>query len=271
MRLNMSTGDMILNDYVIPWGTKIVYALIIYFVGKIVLSMILNLAEKALKKTGKDETLTKFIMGIVSALLTVILYITILSTLGVNTASFTAIIAAAGFAVGFALKDSLGNFASGVMLIIFAPFKVGDVVNAGGTFGVVEEIGIFMTTVKSLDNQKILVPNGKITGDTITNVGAYDVRRVDMTFGIGYDDDIELAKKTILDVLASDSKVLKDPAPQVELLELADSSMNFVVRPWCKTADYWDVYFNTTKEVKFAFDKANISIPYPQMDLHMIK
>ena len=261
----------ILHAYIIPWGIKIAFAFAIYFIGKIVISMIMGLVKKMMQKSGKDETLTKFALGIVSALLTVMLYIAILDQLGVNTASFAAIIAAAGFAVGFALKDSLGNFASGVMLIIFAPFKVGDVVNAGGTFGVVEEIGIFMTTINSLDNQKILVPNGKITGDTITNVGAHDIRRVDMTFGIGYGDDIALAKQTIMDILAEDSNVLQDPAPQVELAELADSSVNFIVRPWCKTANYWDVHFNTHEQVKLIFDQKNISIPYPQMDIHMIK
>jgi len=267
----MGNFSFYLHTYIEPFAIKLAIAAAIYFIGKMVISVIMGLIKKGLKKTGKDETLSKFVLGIISALLTVFLYIAVLDKLGVNTASFAAIIAAAGFAVGFALKDSLGNFASGVMIIIFAPFKVGDVVNAGGTFGVVEEVGIFVTIIKTLDNQKVLVPNGKIMGDTITNVGAYDTRRVDMTFGIGYDDDIELAKKTILDILAADDKVLKNPAPQVELHELADSSMNFVVRPWCKTSDYWDVYFRTTKEVKFAFDKANISIPYPQMDLHMIK
>ncbi len=263
--------DSILNGYIIPWGINIGIAIIIYIVGKMVISMIMGLFKKIMKRSNRDETLTKFLSSILSSLLVIFLYIVILDRLGVNTTSFTAILAAAGLAVGFALKDSLGNFASGVMLIIFAPFKVGDLVNAGGVLGTVEEIGMFASVIKSLDNQKIIVPNSKITGDNITNVGAYDTRRVDMKFGISYDDDIDQAKGIILELLNSNDKVLKNPAPQVELLEQADSSLNFVVRPWCKTADYWDVYFETTRAVKYAFDKANISIPYPQMDVHIKK
>jgi len=201
----------------------------------------------------------------------VFVFIAALGTLGVETASFAAVIAAAGLAVGFALQGSLSNFAAGVMLIIFRPFKAGDFVEAGGAMGAVEAVNIFNTIMKSPDNKKVIIPNSKITGDSIVNYSAQDTRRVDMVFGIGYDDDIRKAKSTLEQILASDERVLKDPAPTVAVSELADSSVNFVVRPWVKTADYWGVFFDITEKVKLTFDEQGISIPFPQRDIHMFQ
>jgi small conductance mechanosensitive channel len=179
-----------------------------------------------------------------------------------------ALIGAAGLAVGLALQGTLQNLASGVMLIIFRPFNDGDFIEAAGVSGVVEEIGIFTTTMRSGDNREIIIPNGEIFGGTITNYSKRSTRRVDMVFGIGYDDDIKKAKNIIQGILDADERVLKDPAPLIAVGELADSSVNFNVRPWCKTGDYWCVYFDTHENIKLAFDEQGISIPYPQMDVH---
>jgi small conductance mechanosensitive channel len=195
--------------------------------------------------------------------------ISALGALGVQTASFIAIIGAAGLAVGFALQGSLANFASGVMLIIFRPFKSGDYVEAGGTSGSVEAIQIFNTTLKTPDNKKVIVPNSQITGDKIVNYSAMDKRRIDLVFGIGYDDNIRQAKEILEKIITEDSRILKDPAPVIAVLELGDSSVNFAVRPWVNTADYWAVYFDITEKVKLTFDENNISIPYPQTDVHI--
>jgi small conductance mechanosensitive channel len=195
--------------------------------------------------------------------------ITALGKLNVPTASFVAVIGAAGLAVGFAMQGSLGNFASGVMLILFRPFRVGDYVEAGGTSGSVEEIQVFATTLKTPDNKKIVVPNAAITAANIVNYSAKPVRRVDMVFGIGYGDDIAKAKQIISDILAKDDRVLRDPEPTIAVCELADSSVNLAVRPWVNTPDYWGVLFDVTEAVKLEFDKQGVSIPFPQQDVHM--
>jgi small conductance mechanosensitive channel len=187
----------------------------------------------------------------------------------VETTSFIAILGAAGLAVGFALQGSLSNFAAGVMLIIFRPFKSGDFIEAGGTIGVVEAIQIFNTVLRTPDNKMVIVPNSNITGGNITNYSAKEDRRIDMVFGIGYDDDLKKAKEILERLISEDSRILKDPAPTVAVSELADSSVNFVVRPWVKTSDYWAVYWDFTEKVKLTFDAEGISIPYPQQDVHM--
>jgi small conductance mechanosensitive channel len=192
-----------------------------------------------------------------------------IGTLGVQTTSFVAVLGAAGLAVGFALQGSLSNFAAGVMLIVFRPFKAGDYVEAGGTAGSVQEVSIFTTVMKTPDNKKVIIPNSQITGGSITNYSAMETRRVDMVFGIGYGDNIKQAKDTLEQILAADERILKDPAPTIAVSELADSSVNFVVRPWVKTADYWAVYFDLTEKVKLTFDEKGISIPFPQQDVHM--
>jgi len=192
-----------------------------------------------------------------------------LGKLGIQTASFVAILGAAGLAIGFALQGSLSNFASGVLLTIFRPFKAGDYVEAGGSAGIIEEISIFNTILKTPDNRKVIIPNSKVTGDNITNYSAKDVRRVELKFGIGYSDDIKKAKEVIEKVLKADTRVLNDPAYTVAVLELGDSSVNFAVRPWVKTSDYWPVLFDITENIKLSFDNNGISIPFPQTDVHL--
>jgi len=189
--------------------------------------------------------------------------------IGIQTASFVAIIGAAGLAIGFALQGSLSNLAAGVMLMIFKPIKIGDFIEGGGSTGSVESIGIFVTTLVTPDNKVVIVPNSTMTNANITNYTAKDQRRVDLVFGIGYSDDIDKAKNVIQSVLNNDSRVLKDPAPQIVVSELADSSVNFNVRPWVNTKDYWDVYFETNEQIKKQFDEQKISIPFLQRDVHM--
>ncbi|MBU3952625.1 MAG: mechanosensitive ion channel, partial [Proteobacteria bacterium] len=189
--------------------------------------------------------------------------------LGINTASFIAIVGAAGLAIGLALKDSLSNFSSGVMLILFRPFRVGDYVTAGGVSGKVMRIDLFNTTLNTPDNQRVIVPNANITNGVITNVTANDTRRVDLTIGIGYGDDIALAKRVLDRIVKADDRVLETPAPTIAVSALADSSVNFVVRPWVKTDDYWNVYFDLTEKIKLTFDKEGIRIPFPQQDVHL--
>jgi len=251
------------------YGTKIIGAVAILVLGRIGVGIFTSVIRRLLKKSKVDATLSKFVLNITKIGLMTFVIISALGALGVQTASFIAIIGAAGLAVGFALQGSLANFASGVMLIIFRPFKSGDYVEAGGIGGSVEEIQIFNTTLKTPDNKIVIVPNGQITGDKIINYSAMDKRRIDMVFGISYEDNIKAAKEVLEKIIAADERILKDPAPVIAVLELADSSVNFAVRPWVKTADYWSVYFDITEKVKITFDEKNISIPYPQRDVHI--
>lgn len=251
------------------YGLQILGSIAIFIIGRIVIGFLIGIFRRVMNKSKMDDTLSKFILSIARMALLLILIIVILDNLGIDTTSFVAILGAAGLAVGFALQGSLANFASGVMIIFFRPFVAGDYVEAGGTAGVVEEITIFNTIMKTPDNKKVIIPNGSITGGNITNYSAKDTRRVDLVFGIGYDDDIKLAKETLEQIVAADERILKDPAPTVAVSELADSSVNFVCRPWVKTADYWAVYFDITEKVKLTFDEKGISIPYPQQDVHM--
>jgi len=259
----------IINTYVIPWGINIIMALAIFVIGRWIAGMLLTVADKMLKKAGMDDMLISFVRSILNALLLLFIIIASLDQLGVDTTSFIALIGAAGLAVGLALQGSLQNFASGVLLIVFRPFKVGHFIEAAGVSGVVEEIGIFSTRMKTGDNREIIVPNGAIYGGTITNNSARDTRRIDMVFGIGYDDDIRKAKAIMQSILDADERVLKEPKPLIAVAELADSSVNFNVRPWVKAGDYWGVKFDVTEKIKLAFDDAGISIPYPQMDVHL--
>ena len=260
--------EEILDVYVIPWGINIVLAILIFIIGKKVVKVATGIAKKLMIKAKVDELLVNFMGSILNAMLMLFVAIAALDQLGVDTTSFIALIGAAGLAIGLALQGSLQNLASGVMLIVFRPFTIGDLVDAGGVMGVVEEIGIFSTKMRTGDNREIIIPNGSIFGGTITNVSARDTRRVDMVFGIGYGDDIKKAKELIQNILDNDSRVLKDPAPLIVVGELGDSSVNFNVRPWCKTGDYWGVYFDTHENIKLTFDEQGISIPFPQMDVH---
>ncbi len=220
---------------------------------------------------GMDETLVGFLASILRWVLLLFVIIAALSQLGINTTSLVALLGAAGLAIGLSLQSSLSNFASGVMLIMFRPFTKGDFVEAGGATGVVDKISIFTTVMTTPDNKEVIVPNGAILSNTITNYSARPTRRVDLVFGISYDDDIRKAKELLEEIIAADKRVLSDPEPVIVVGELADSSVNFLVRPWVNAADYWGVYWDTTEAVKLKFDEAGISIPYPQMDVHMDK
>jgi len=267
------TGEInnIISTYVIPWGINIVFAIAIFIVGRIVSKMIVRLLKKILHKTGMDNILINFVSSIANTALLLFIIIAALDQLGVDTTSLIALLGAAGLAVGLALQNSLQNFASGVMLIVFRPFKAGDMVEAGGTAGVVESISIFNTIMRTGDNREVIVPNGSIYNGNIINYSARETRRIDMVFGIGYDDDIKQAKEIMQQILDSDERIHKEPEPLVAVAELADSSVNFNVRPWVNTGDYWAVKFDLTEKIKLAFDANNISIPYPQMDLHIDK
>jgi small conductance mechanosensitive channel len=258
-----------LYEWAAAYGLRIVGAIALFIIGRMVIGLVVRVVRKLLNRSNTDETLTKFLISLTRIGLMTFLFIAILGTLGVETASFIAVIGAAGLAIGFALQGSLANFASGVMLIVFRPFKAGDFVEAGGTMGAVEAIGIFNTMMKTPDNKAVIVPNSNVTGGNITNFSAKDTRRVDMVFGIGYGDDIKKAKEVLERIITDDPRVLKDPAPVIAVSELADSSVNFVVRPWVKTADYWGVFFDVTEKVKLTFDQEGISIPFPQQDVHM--
>ena len=251
------------------YGLKIVGALAIFILGRIVIGIITGVVRRLMQKSKVDETLTKFVVSLTKIALMAFVVIAALSTLGIQTGSFIAVIGAAGLAVGFALQGSLSNFAAGVMLIIFRPFKAGDYVEAGGSSGTVEEIGIFSTIMKTPDNKKIIIPNSGVTGSNIVNYSAKETRRIDLVFGIGYNDDLRKAKQILERLLQEDDRVLKDPAPVVAVSELADSSVNFIVRPWVKSSDYWAFYWDLNEKVKITFDAEGISIPYPQQDVHI--
>jgi len=255
--------------FVQAYGPAVLQAIVIYIVGKWVARILRGIFRRVLLKSRVDPTLTNFVVNVAYAVLVVFVIIAAVDKLGVQTTSFVALLGAAGLAVGFALQGSLSNFASGVMIILFRPFKLGDFVEAGGASGVIESIDMLVTVLTTADNKKIIVPNSTMMGGKIVNYSAHPTRRVDMVFGIGYDDDLQKAKKILETILANHPLVLKDPAPAVALGELADSSVNFNVRPWVKTEDYWTVYSEIHETVKLEFDKLNISIPFPQRDVHM--
>ena len=266
----MDTSNL-LENIIVPWGIRIALALVIFYVGRIVVSMLVNVANKFMRNRDMDDILVKFLCSIMRWVLLLFVVIAALSQLGIDTTSLIALLGAAGLAIGLSLQSSLSNFASGVMLIVFRPFTKGDFVEVAGTSGSVDNISIFTTTLTTPDNKEVIVPNGAVLGNNITNYSARPTRRVDMVFGIGYDDDIKKAKELLEQIIAADERVLADPAPVVALGELADSSVNFLVRPWVNAADYWGVLWDTTETVKLKFDEAGISIPYPQMDVHLDK
>ena len=253
------------------YGLRIVGALLTIIIGIWIAKLLAKTLGKVLKKKNVDETLTRFLISLVRIGLIAFILISAASQIGIETASFVAVIGAAGLAIGFALQGSLSNLAAGVMLIIFKPIKVGDFIEGGGGSGSVESVGIFVTTLLTPDNKVIYIPNSTLTGGNITNYSAKDTRRVDMVFGIGYEDDIDKAKNVIKSVLENDSRILKDPASQIVLSELGDSSVNFNVRPWVNKADYWGVYFDVHEKIKKKFDEEKISIPFPQRDVHIYK
>jgi small conductance mechanosensitive channel len=253
----------------VDYGLKILAALIIFFVGKRLAVIIANLISKAMTKARIEPTLVHFVRNVSYVGLLVFVVIAALSALEVQTAQFIAVVGAAGLAIGLALQGSLANFASGVLLVIFKPFKVGDFVELAGVKGVVKEVQIFNTVLNTLDNIRVIIPNAQVTGGSISNYTANATRRVDLVFGISYGDDINKAKRVIEEVLAADPRVLKDPLPTVAVIALADSSVNFAVRPWVKPVDYWDVYFDVTAKVKLALEANGLTIPFPQQDVHI--
>jgi small conductance mechanosensitive channel len=256
-------------NLVIQWGIKIIVAIAIYIIGKWIAKIITNIVKKLLEKSKVDVTLVKFLGNLTYIGLITLVIIAALGTLGVDTTSFAAIIAGAGLAVGMALKDNISNFGAGVLILLLRPFKIGDFVEIAGTSGVVDEIGIFNTIMKTGDNRIIIIPNNNIIGNNIINYSREKIRRIDLVIGVGYEDDLKLVKSTLEEILNSHPKILKDPAPSVALAELADSSVNFNVRPWVKTEDYWNVRSELLEQIKETFDKKGINIPYPQMDVHV--
>jgi small conductance mechanosensitive channel len=258
-----------LYEYIITYGLSFIAAILIFIVGKWIAGVISRFIERIMLRANLDKTLATFIRHISYVVLLLFVVIAALNKLGVQTTSLIAMIGAAGLAVGLALQGSLANFAAGIMLIIFKPFKVGDFVEAGGTMGTVVEIQIFNTILDHFDNRRIVIPNAKITGDNITNFSAIQKRRVDLVFGISYSDDIKKAKEALEKVVASDSRVLKDPKPVVAVSELGDSSVNLVCRPWVKPQDYWAVYFDTLEKGKLELENSGITIPFPQSDVHL--
>lgn len=249
---------------------NIVYALAILIVGRWLAMLMSKMVAKAMKRAKVDATLVSFVSHLSYIAMLAFVVIAALARVGIQTASAVAIVGAAGLAVGFALQGSLSNFASGVLILFFKPIKAGDFVEVGGEKGTVKSIHIFNTVLNSPDNVRIIVPNSQVTGGNIKNFTVNGTRRVDMVIGVSYDDNPAEAKRVIEGVLAEDERILKDPAPVVAVLALADSSVNLVVRPWVNSADYWGVYFDVTEKVKAALERAGLSIPYPQRDVHLI-
>ncbi|HAU90961.1 MAG TPA: mechanosensitive ion channel protein MscS [Alteromonas sp.] len=263
--------EMYINTYAIPWGINIAMALIIFVIGRMVVGIIISMFGKLMSKSKYDDMLVDFLKSILNAVLMLFVIVASLDELGVDTTSLVAILGAAGLAIGLSLQDSLKNFAAGVMLLVFKPFRAGDYIEAAGVAGTVKKIGIFTSSMNTPDNKGIIVPNGKIYGDNIINYSAMTTRRVDMTFGIGYDDDLLKAKTVLEQMVKEDERILEEPAPVVAVSSLGDSSVNFTVRPWVKKEDYFAVLWAFTENVKLRFDKEGISIPFPQMDVHFFK
>ncbi|MBC8442346.1 MAG: mechanosensitive ion channel [Deltaproteobacteria bacterium] len=258
-----------LTYWATTYSVKLIAAILIFIIGKWLAHKISRLITKLLEKNNVDITLVHFLESITYYTFLIVVIIATAGQLGINTTSFITIVGAAGLAIGLALKDSLSNFASGVMLILFRPFRAGDFVNAGGVSGTVASIALFNTTLKTPDNQKVIVPNSKITNNVITNVTTNDTRRVDLVIGISYDDDIKKTKEVLNRIIQEDKRILDTPKTKIAVSELADSSVNFVVRPWVKTSEYWDVYYDLIEKIKITFDEEGIHIPYPQQDVHL--
>lgn len=259
------------HELMLSYLLQFVAAIFIFYIGRMVAKGLSRLLEKGLLSRSVDKAVVAFLVSIVYALVLIATILMALSQIGVQTTSFIAILGAAGLAVGLALQGSLANFASGILIILFRPFKAGDFIDGGGVSGTVEKIEIFQTQMKTPDNKRVIVPNAQITGSPIINYSAEPTRRVDLVIGISYDSDLLLAKKVLEDILRNDERVLAEPAFVISVAALADSSVNLNVRPWVKSADYWGVYWDTLEKVKLTFDEKGIGIPFPQMDVHVIK
>ena len=260
-----------LGEMGLQFGTKLLLAVIVWIIGQWIITRILNLIDAAMSKKKVEITLHQFLHSIFSITFKAIQIIIFASMIGVETASLIAMLGAAGLAIGLALQGSLANFAGGILILFFRPFKAGDVIEAQGFVGTVVEIQIFNTIMRTLDNQRVIIPNGLLSNGCVKNLFVEETRRVDMTFGISYDDDIKTAKAVIQKVMDADPRVLKEPSVDIFVSAHADSSVNFLVRPWVKSENFWPVYFDTHESLKIAFDEAGITIPFPQRDVHLIQ
>jgi len=269
--MNINFGELInqVQELVVGLGLNIVAAIAILVIGVWIAKIIRRIIEKSLRKREIDKTLITFLLNLLYFLLLTVVVLASLGQLGIETTSFIAIVGAAGLAIGLALQGSLANLASGVLLIIFRPFKVEDFVKIADEEGFVEKIFIFTTQIKTFDNRTVIIPNATITSGKIINYTSKEIRRVDLSIGISYSDNIKTAIDALTQLCVSHSKVLKEPAPYVGVVEYGDSSINLTIRPWCKTDDYWDVFFGINEQMKLALDEKGISIPFPQRDVHL--
>lgn len=256
-------------EMTMAYAPKLLLAILTLIIGLWLIGKVSDLFDRLMQARNTEPTLQKFVHNLVSILLKALLFISAASMVGVETTSFIAILGAAGLAVGLALQGSLANFAGGVLILLFKPFKVGDVIEGGGVLGIVREIQIFNTILNTFDNKRIIVPNATLSNNVVTNFSSEATRRVDLTFGIGYGDDLLKAKEVLKEMVTSDERVLKDPAFEIYVKELGDSSVNFIVRAWVNAADYWGFYFHMQEGVKLRFDQEGISIPFPQRDVHL--
>lgn len=255
----------------VAFGIDLVAALAIFIIGRIAVGFIVRGVRIAMRKNNVEKTLETFICNLIRWALMVVVIIAAIAHVGIETTSFIAVFGAAGLAVGLALQGSLSNFAAGVLIVLFRPYRVGDWIEAAGISGSVEQVQILTTVLTTGDNKQVIVPNSQIMDSIITNYSAKDTRRIDLVIGVSYDDDIDKVRKTLVDIIGSDERILKDPAPKIAVSELADSSVNFVVRPWSKTEDYWSVRFDLMESIKKRFDQEGITFPFPQQDVHIIR
>ncbi len=262
--------DLALNAFLV-YLPRIVLAILVWVIGFKLIKIVANFFDKLLVKQHVSLAARSFLNSFLSIVLKVLVLVSVASSLGVPITSFMAILGAAGLAVGLALQGSLSNFAGGLIILIFKPFKIGDYVSTSSHSGTVEKITIFNTTLITVDNKAIVIPNGDLSNKEITNFTAKKIRRIDLVFGVGYESDIKKVREILMGLLQADKRILADPAPQVLVGKLGDSSVDFYARPWCKTEDYWDIYFDLTEKAKLAFDENGISIPFPQMDVHLKK
>ncbi len=266
---NVQDFGAYVKNLIIQYAPDVVLALVTLIVGFWIVGLVVKAIDRAMERGNLDMGIRGFLRSIASVLFKVLVLFSVAGMLGIQTTSFIAILGAAGLAVGLALQGSLANFAGGVLILLFKPYKVGDFIDAQGHAGTVKEIQIFNTVLKTPDNKNVIIPNGAISNGSITNASVEATRRVDMVFGIGYDDDIQQFKDLLNRLIEGDERILREPKWQVVVSELADSSVNFTVRVWCNRSDYWGIYFDMHERVKIECDKANISIPYPQQDVHM--
>lgn len=260
-----------LGALVTTYGLRLLGAIAIVVIGRIVANLVKEAIGKAMRRSKIDETLVRFAMNLAYIAMQAVIIIAALGALGVPTTSLVAVFGAASLSIGLALKGSLSNFAAGVLLVFFKPFKVGDFIDAAGTAGIVEEISMFTTVLRTPSNEKIVVPNGKLSADNIKNFSAYDKRRIDLVIGVGYSDKLDHVKSVLTSIIESDERILKDPAPFIGVLELADSSVNLAVRPWVNSSDYWQTSCDLRETIKRRFDEEEISIPFPQTDIHLFR